>query len=213
MLKRTDYIIITIICFFLGIFLVSQYVSGKEYIRTIQPENNAVIALEVAKMTKTNSNLRREVADLTDTLNTYNNSELSTKEAYDNYQKEIGRLNIINGETEKTGQGITIAIDGVLETAQVVDLVNALKNIGAEIISINGQRLIINTELGQFAYHNNYEIKVLGNSQLLKSALERRGGIIEQITDKKISINVAENDKISVPSANPVTFRFSKVVN
>lgn len=213
MLKRTDYIIITIICFFLGIFLVSQYVSGKEYIKTILPENNAVIALEVAKMTKTNANLRREVSDLTDTLNTYNNSELSTKEAYDNYQKEIGRLNIINGETEKSGQGIIIAIDGVLKTAQVVDLVDALKNIGAEIISINGQRLIINTELGQFAYHNNYEIKVLGNSQLLKSALERRGGIIEQIIDKNISVNVAENDKITVSSTNPVTLKFSKVVN
>jgi uncharacterized protein YlxW (UPF0749 family) len=212
MFKKVDYIIITIICFFLGIFLVSQYFSGKEFNKVIQPENNSVIALEVAKMTKTNTDLRREVQSLTDDLNIYQNSSRSSLDAYQKYEQDISRLRVINGEETKTGQGIVITISGNLNTPQIVDLINALKNIGSEIISINGTRLVINTELGQFAGKENYEIKVLGNSEILKSALERKGGIIDQIKNKEIVISLAKSENIVIKNGEPIQFKYAKVV-
>ena len=212
MFKRSDYIILSIICLFLGIFIVSQLTSVNEYKKVTQPENNAVLALEVSQLTKTNSDLRREVKDLTMSLESYQNGAQSNKTKYDQYLADSSRFDIINAVKSKSGQGVTISVDGKINTAQVVDLVNAIKNIGAEIISINGRRLILNTDLGQFSGMSKCEVNVLGNSSLLKSAIERKGGIIDQISSKDIKIAVQGKDSIEISSATPVQLNHSRIV-
>lgn len=211
-MKKTDYIILSVICFFLGIFLVSQYFSGKEYNKVIQPENNAVLALEVSKLTKSNAELRNEVQNLTSDLNSYNSSSESRKDAYDQYTADSSRLNTINGSLVETGQGVSIKVKGNLSTARIVDLINAIKNIGAEVISINEHRLVINTDLSQFSGMSYYEIKVLGNSNLLKTALERKGGIVEQLSSKDITFNIAEESSIVINKSDPIQFKYAKII-
>lgn len=212
MFKKTDYIIISIICFFLGIFLISQYYSGKEYKAVIQPENNAVLALEVSKLTKSNADLRNEVQNLTLDLETYNNSTESRQKSYDQYLIDSERLNNINGVTSKMGQGVVMQIRGNLTTPQLVDLINAIKNIGAEIISVNDERLILNTSLDRFSNMQYYEVKVLGNSSLLKSAMERKGGIVDQITTKDINFVILERENIEIPAGEQLKFNYAKVI-
>ncbi len=212
MLKKLDYIILSIICLFLGIFIVSQLISVKEYKKVIQPENNAVLALEVSQLTKTNADLRREVKDLTASLELYKDGAQSNKTKYDQYLADSDRFNIINAVKSKTGQGVTITVDGKLNTAQVVDLVNAIKNIGAEVISINNRRLVLNTDMGQFSGMSKYEVNVLGNSSLLKSAIERKGGIIDQISSKDIKMTVRGIESIEIPAGTPVQLNYSRIV-
>ncbi len=212
MFKRNDYIIISIICFFLGIFLISQYYSGKELARVSQPENNEVLALEVSKLTKNNADLRREVQDLTADLENYQNSSESRKKAYEQYLADTDRYDIINGAKASSGQGIEISILGSLSTPQLVDLINASKNIGAEIIEINGERIILNTDLSKFSGQDQYKIIVLGNSKLLKSAMERKGGIVEQIATKDIKISITESDNLSVGKVILPNFSYSRIV-
>jgi len=213
MFKRGDYILIFIICFLLGIVIISQFYAGKKYRSLTQPENNQVLALEVAKLTKSNADLRLEINNLTESYNTYKNSSESRRKLYNKYLLDSERYGLINGELPKTGQGIIIKINGRLITPQIVDLVNAVKNIGGEIITVNDIRIVLNTNLSEFAYLDNYEIKVLGNSALLKSAVERRGGIIEQLSSKDLSFSVEESDNITVLSGNNLNFKYSKVIN
>jgi uncharacterized protein YlxW (UPF0749 family) len=193
--------------------LVSQYYSGKEYVKLSQPENNAVLAIEVAKLTKGNAGLRTEVEKLTSDLASYRNSSESSKKAYDQYLSDQERFGVINGTKSISGQGVIINVDGALVTPQVVDLVNAIKNIGAEIIEINGKRLVINTNLGQFSGQNHCEIKVLGNSALLKSSMERKGGIIEQIQTKDIGFSVTENNNIEIGTTEAIRFKYAKIID
>lgn len=213
MFKQSDYYILSIICFFFGIFVMTQYYSAKEYRRVIQPENNEVIALEVAKLTGTNADLRAEVQKLTSDLDTYNNSTQSSKNAYDKFVADSERLDLINGIASKRGQGVTIEIKGQMNLAQLVDLTNAVKNIGAELMSINGRRIVINSDLSSLSGISDYEFNVIGNSELLKSALERKGGIIEQIMTKDLAISVVKNDQVEIPSANMVYLKYAKIVN
>lgn len=212
MFKRIDYIVIAIICLFFGIFIISQLSSVKEYKKVIQPENNAVLALEVAQLTKTNADLRREVKDLTLSLESYQNGAVSNKTKYDQYLADLERLDIINAVKPKSGQGLTISVDGKLSTAQVVDLVNAIKNIGAEVISINNRRLALNTNLDQFSGMSKYEVNILGNTSLLKSAVERKGGIIDQISSKDIKITTEGKDSIEITAGTPVQLNYSRIV-
>jgi len=212
MFKKSDTIIISIICFFLGIFLVSQYYSGEEVSKVTQPENSAVLALEVSKLTQGNANLRREVKDLTANLDSYRSSSLSSKKAYDQYLSDTEKFSLINGEMATSGQGVIINIEGNLVAAQIVDLVNAIKNMGSEVIEINGKRIILNTEVGQFSNQGHYEIEVLGNSTLLKSAMERKGGIVDQISAKDIVFNISASDNVGVGTAQPILLKYSRIV-
>lgn len=212
MLKRKDYVIIGIICCFLGIFLISQFLSGRQYKKIIRPENNEVMAVEISKLTKSNADLRREVQDLTSDLNIYRNSSETRRSAYDKYQIDSNRLSAINGQKSITGQGVILNIKGKLTTVQIVDLVNAIKNIGSETISINGVRLVVNSNLDQFSGPDNFEIKVLGNSKLFKSAIERRGGIINQIASKDNQIAVSESDNLTIESGQPIIFNYAKII-
>lgn len=213
MFKKNDNIIIAIICFFLGIFLVSQYYSGLEVKKVTQPENNEVLAIEVAKLTRSNAELRREIKDLTVNLDSYRNSSESSQKVYNQYLADIEKFSIINGEKSTVGQGVIINITGNLVTPQIVDLVNAIKNIGAGAIEINGKRIILNTELGQFSNKSSYEIKVLGNSKLLKSSMERKGGIIEQVSTKETTFAVTESTNVVIGATTPIKFNFARIVD
>jgi uncharacterized protein YlxW (UPF0749 family) len=211
--KKKDYVIISIICLFLGIFLVSQFYSSSEYKKVIQPENSETLALEVAKLTKTNSDLRQEVKSLTSTLDSYKDTSESGKKLYEKYLSDKELYDIINGNAPKTGQGVSVMVTGSLGTAQIVDLVNAIKNMGSGMISINGKRLVINTDLSQFAGKDDYKIDVLGNSKLLDSAIKRKGGILEQISTKDLKIEVISSEEITMPIGEPFQFIYSKIVS
>jgi len=210
--KKIDYIIIAIICFFLGIFLVSQYYTSKEYKKIIQPENNSVIALEVAKLTKSNARLRQEVEKLTLALNTYKNISESDRKILEKYKQDAELYDMINGDKSTKGQGVVIKVEGKMTTAQVVDLVNAIKNIGSSIISINDRRLVLNTSYFQHANEDSYEIKILGNSKLLKDSITRKGGIIEQISAKDLKISVDEMADLEIPSGISNDFIYANIV-
>ena len=212
MFKKSDNIIIAVICFFLGIFLVSQYYSGVEVKKVTQPENNEVLAIEVSKLTRGNAELRRETKDLTANLDSYRNSSESSVKAYNQYLADLDKFEVINGEKSTNGQGIIINVSGNLVTPQIVDLVNAIKNIGAQTLEINGKRIIINTEMSQFANQSHYEIKVLGNSTLLKSSMERKGGIVDQVSAKDIVFNISESDNIVIGATSPIKLKYAHIV-
>lgn len=213
MFKKSDYIIISIICFFLGVFIISQYYAGKEYNKLTQPENNEVLAVEVAKLTKANANLRREAQDLTINLDSYKNTSESSKKIYDQYLSDSKRLDTINGVSKVSGQGVVINVDGKLSTPEIVDIVNAIRNIGGEIIEINGQRLAINTSLDQYSGKENYQIEVLGNSSILKSSMERKGGIIDQIQNKDLNFSIIESSNIEIPTSSEIKFKYAKIID
>lgn len=212
MFKKNDYIVISIICFFLGIFVVSQVMATRKYKTLIQPENNEVLAIEVSKQTKVNSELRSEVKDLTAKLDEYKSSTESSQKALELYKSDLSRLSIINGESEKSGQGIVVSINGKMGVPQVVDLINAIRNIGADVISVNDTRILVNSSFNQFNALDKYEIKVLGNSKLLKSAMERKGGIVEQIATRDISFSIEERTDLTVPAGKEIKFKYSKIV-
>ena len=211
--KKKDYVIISIICLFLGVFLVSQFYSSTEYRKVVQPENSETLALEVAKLTKTNSDLRQEVKSLTSTLDSYKDTSESGKKLYEKYLSDKELYDVIIGNAPKTGQGVSIMVTGSLGTTQIVDLINAIKNIGSGMISINGKRLVINTDLSQFSNKSDYKIDVLGNSKLLDSAIKRKGGILEQISTKDLKIDVVSSEEIYMPVGEPFQFIYAKIVS
>lgn len=213
MFKRNDYIIIALICFILGFAAISQYFAGKKVKSLTQPETNEVMAVEIEKVAKNNASLKLQVADLTKDYNDYNNSSRDKIESEKKTQNEIDRLNATIGSKALSGQGVKISINEVLSTANLVDLMDALKNIGAEAISVNDQRININTFISGSNYTYPMTVLALGNSNVLESALNRKGGIVEQITSKNVRIGVEKEDSLVISEGNPIGFNYAKIVN
>jgi len=188
--QKKDFIIIAIICYFLGFLLIRQLYFSDETQRIKKGEEEQLLALEISRLIRANADLRLEIQELSATAEKYRRSLEDKKSASEEVSKNLEKYKIIAGTTRIYGSGVEVKIDSDVTKEQMVDLVNSLKNIGIEGISINGKRLAISSYFtadqgGLFMngqrLEKPYTIWVIGNAPLIKEALERKGGIIEQL--------------------------------
>jgi len=212
MFQKKDFIIIALVCFILGFLLVRQLYLSTETQRIKKGEEEQLLALEISRLIKANTDLRLEIQELATTAEKYRRSLEDKKSATEEVSKNLEKYKIIAGVTRIEGPGVEIKIESDMAKEQMVDLVNALRNIGIEGISINGRRLTISSYFaaGQSGLFLNgqklekpYTIWVIGNAPLIKEALERKGGIIEQlqVETKEGQIKIEERDKLILEAA------------
>jgi len=203
-MKKRDIIILILVSIFLGILVIRQFYFAKGAEKLRSGEENQLLAIEVSRILKANAELRVEIKDLNTTLENYQKSLTNRKSAQDEVAKDLEKYKAIAGITEVEGRGVEIDLDGDPTREQVVDLINALKNIGVEALSINGQRLIISSYISYGSeglyldgkkLEKPYVIEVIGDSKLIKESLERAGGIIEQIKEENREIKITVNEK------------------
>ena len=168
--------------------------------------------------------------------NELRDSVLKSKEKYDNlYQKleeaenqlEVERANSTQNNTELTGNGLIITINDnqdislnswfadpnllVVHDADLISVVNELKNAGAEAISINEQRLVTTSAIecdGNIIKVNGekigapFTIKAIGLPEVLIN-VDRFGGYLDNLRETrylKVSIEKATDKKtITIP--------------
>ena len=141
-----------------------------------------------------------EVAEKT--LETERKTSTSTDSNSIEKQKRLKELNTYLGLTDVTGSGVIITVQDNTNSKFVTSrdlvhdgdlraIVNEIKNIGAEAISINGQRIVPSTV-----------IEVIGNDYLRNNLL-RPGSFINQFGDE-ISITVEKSDNITIKKYNGV---------
>ena len=205
--QRKDILVFVAVCLILGILVVWQFFASKEAAKLTTEEENQLLALEVSRLIKANTDLRLEIQDLASTSEKYEKSLVDRQSAIEEVGKNLQKYQILAGVTKIQGPGVEIKIDGDLDQTQIVDLINALRNIGVEGISINGKRIIISSSfstradglyLNTIKLDNPYTILAVGDGPLIEEALNRRGGIIEQLetSSKDIKVIVDKKDQI-----------------
>ena len=137
-------------------------------------------------------------------------------------------INMALGLTEVTGKGLTITLkDAEISSQNVLDIssyvvhyldlvqvVNALKNAGAEAISINGQRIVSTTGIecaGNIIKINGekigvpFKISAIGLQEKLYGALTMPGGYIDMLEDDGIIVTIERpTTNITIPKYNGV---------
>ena len=156
----------------------------------------------------------------------------------DEQRKKIDNNNTILGLTKVTGKGVQIVLkDGeenkkagsTLEASQtivhdvdILEIVNVLRNAGAEAISINGHRIIATSPIsciGTVIKINDekvgapYVISAIGNPEALESALNIPGGIISILEKFGIKITKEKKEEIKIPEYTGVyKYQYLKAV-
>lgn len=170
----------------------------------------------------------KAVADLENSEVKLENIRLqSTKndESAINKEEEIKLDNILLGLTDVKGDGIIITLKDnnnvslsnigpldnieyyLVHAGDLVEVVNALKNAGAEAISINGQRITNSTAIycaGNVVKVNGekisspIEIKAIGSPELLYGSMTIPGGYIELLEETGVIVDIKKSTNITI---------------
>ena len=145
----------------------------------------------------------------------------TSDETTENVKLELENNNVALGLTEMVGKGITITlVDGeiannkldvsssLVHDADLIEVINALKNAGAEAISINGERITNVTAItcaGNIIKVNNEKIGVpfiinaIGSPEKLYGAVTMLGGYIDKLKDDGVGVKVEKQESITIP--------------
>lgn len=141
------------------------------------------------------------------------NDETSIKK-----QKELERINTYLGLTDVQGEGIIITLkdnitskfgtsDDIVHYSDLREIVNELKNAGAEAISINDQRIVPTTVIncvGTVVQINDkkvgvpFVIKAIGNQASLYGAITRTGGYAYYLKSNSIGVDTKKSNNIQI---------------
>ncbi len=168
------------ICLFLGFLLTRQFYLNKQIQEISQPEVGNSIALVVTEYFKTNSRLRKQIDQLQMQREKLLESATSSQESNEILQENLQNYKIISGSTAVEGEGIEIVFYDKVDSTQIIDIINAIKNIGAEAIAVNNRRLGPKSYVESGIFQPPTSIEAIGNPNLLKESLVRPGGIIDQ---------------------------------
>lgn len=159
-----------------------------------------------------NRELRAGLADLQETLREYRVAGTQGQSALEVSREDLRRITAFGGLAAVEGQGLVLDVDGSLDTIALNDLINELRNAGAEAISVNDVRIthrsvavqgprslvIDGVEIG-----DRFTISAIGSPEGLLSAMERPGGIIAQLEQFiDATIVATQSDAIMVPATN-----------
>ncbi len=140
-------------------------------------------------------------------------------------EQEIKLDNTLLGLTDVTGNGIIITLKDnnnvkrsnispldnielyLVHAGDLVEVINALKNAGAEAISINGQRITNYTSIycaGNVVVVNGekisspIEIKAIGSPELLYGSIIIPGGYIELLEETGVIVEISKSQDITI---------------
>lgn len=224
--KLTISILLGVMCIFLSAGIFVQIKTVNESTQTVgrtQMENglrdsalrwkekyeNAYAKLE--KKEKELEMARKNVANLDGSSSSLNDKLL--------------KYNTLLGYTDVKGQGIIITLDDgdaaglkglgassyIVHDGDIREIINELKNAGAEAISVNGQRITARTAvscIGNVVKINDqkvgapFVIKAIGPTTMLYGAMTRAGGyaeILEIDYGVKVKIERVEKEIIEIP--------------
>lgn len=199
MFKFRDYLIISLISLTLGWITVRQFDLRRRVSELTKPEKSESLAIEVSSLVEANQKLREEMNKLNQSyIKLTENSDNQTS-AKQEIEDNLNLYRIVSGETVVGGSGLEINVQEKLEKPQLIDLLNALRNIGFEAISFNKKRVIYNFSFENTNLNPPYEFRVIGDKNLIRDSLKRRGGILEQINAKA---DIRESDNIVAPAIN-----------
>ncbi|HEX7949440.1 MAG TPA: DUF881 domain-containing protein [Candidatus Limnocylindrales bacterium] len=167
----------------------------------------------VANLNARNDQLRGEVSSLERELGTLNQNAARGEVSIDELRSELGRIRAYAGLDPVGGSGVMISIGGPIDGFGVEELINELRNAGAEAIGAAGVRVVTGVVVsgppGEVAIDGtplgaSFELAAIGAPDKLTGSLTRSGGIIAQLaaTEPDVVVTVTPVDRIELPATN-----------
>lgn len=171
--------------------------------------------VELVELLKTvdaaNGRLERQIEELTQTRDDLRSSNRRSDEARRQARKRASDLAILAGTVGAKGPGVRIRIDdpeGVVDAGTVLDVVEELRDAGAEAIAVNsvarvvGQTPFVDVDagilIGTKTVKAPYTIEAIGSAATLSEAARIRGGLVDRLKANGATAGVTTADDITI---------------
>jgi len=183
--KLRAYIGLTLVCFMLGVGLVAQLRAQ----RAQYPLNDAPSVDQSAilgSLVVANAEMRNEVQKLQGEIQA--NETAPERSVLPQMNEDLRLMSIVNGRVEVVGPGVEVRVGAGVSAVDLQDLLNEVRNVGAEAIAINGHRVTVRTALGADSrgitldgdvIESPFVFQALGDPTTMSTALNRRGGVLD----------------------------------
>ena len=173
----------------------------------------------IETLTARNRELRAGLADIREQLREYQVSGPQGQSALQVSREDLRRITAFGGLAPVDGQGIVMDVDGDLDAIALNDLINELRNAGAEAISVDAVRVTARSvaiegprslQVDGVDIGRRFTLRAIGSPDGLLSAMQRPGGIITQLKlFISATIVVSQAQSVQLPASNvsllPVT--------
>jgi len=178
--------------------------------------NSQARPIEISRLSATelstrNRELRSGLADIRDQLRQYELSGPQGESALQVSREDLRRITAFAGLAAVDGQGIVMNVNGNLDAIALNDLINELRNAGAEAIAVDDVRITARSvategpraiELDGVEVGERFTLRAIGSPDGLLGAMERPGGIISQLKlFIKATIQIRQAESVVLPAS------------
>lgn len=219
--KTVISIIIGLMIFVLTMIIFMQFKTiSKTDIIELETMQESELRKEISSLKGKYDETLQKLEETNSKIKEYEETINTDKEASIILQDELIKSQNLLGKSDVQGEGLIITLTdvevgkfGKITAFDLIELLNALKNAGAEAISINDQRIIINSYVvditGGFISVNGrrlvspYVVKAIGDITYLESGLsQKQYGYIDSKTNEGKSVLIEKNDNILINAYN-----------
>jgi len=169
------------------------------------------LTILVANLNQRNDQLRTEIATLEGEAADLASGQAQGATSVGQLEQDLARVRAWAGLDAATGMGIRVTVDGPIPGTAVEDVINELRNSGAEALAVAGVRVVPGSVVAgppdslsveNTALDDPFEISAIGNPEALTGALTRAGGLVAQLgaTHPDVSIVVIPVDRLELPA-------------
>ncbi len=211
MIRKQYSAVLTVTCMVLGVIIGVQVNTVKQQSVTTENQRLSEATIALNQMQAERDALLQQNEALEKTIKEYQEGS---------YVAEMEQLLRFAGLTTVTGEGVTVTMKDSSKTGgdmnaylvhaeDLLAVVNELYAAGAEAVSINGQRMVGRSAItcaGSIVMVNGirvaapFEIKAVGDPQVMDSALHFPGGVVDNLSPWGIEISVHKETMVEVPA-------------
>lgn len=203
---------VAVVALLLGVLVVSQFRSREAFSRSLQQETPEALTRLIADLSDRNAQLREEIFDLRIRLEQAQTSVSGGQGAIAESERQLAQLKVFSARSAVSGPGIAVSIDGPFDERALGDLINELRNAGAEAIAVNDARVGPRTWFGAGPsgsvlvdgreVRGPWIVRAIGPQDVLSVALTRTGGIVGQfeLIYQRTRFLVARDGSLQLPA-------------
>lgn len=204
-----------------GFLLVTQFRGQERFTQRLEAESEGDLARILASLNTETDSLREEIASLKLQLLTLQTSSARDAAAVKAAREQLTALEVLAGTTTAHGPGVVVRIDDRQHTLRYdtfVDIVQELRDAGAEAIAINDRRVGVQSAFTQDGdtvlidgarLGTPYRVVAIGAPDTLDAGLAIPGGVVDTLSAANgVKVAVSRQANVVVPAlASPPSFR------
>ena len=165
----------------------------------------------IETLTSRNRELSAGLADIREQLRQYEVSGPQSQSALQVSREDLRRITAFGGLAAVTGQGIVMDVNGSLDAIALNDLVNELRNAGAEALAVDDVRITARSvavqgpsalQIDGVEVARRFTLRAIGSPDGLLGAMQRPGGIISQLKlFISATIEISQANSLQLPAS------------